>query len=486
MSLGQKAAKGTLWVMSGTYIIQIVSFFSNILLMRILAPEQFGVLALAMFFLTFGQKLGGFGYNHALIHRRDELEKAVPTHQFLHIFTSLIVLLMIGIAFPFIKIHYDPLTAVVLLVLGFSNIVQSSGHTPRILMEKNLSFSSVIKVNVISSIASNIISIFLAISGAGIWALVGRQVLADLIATCGYFVTSKNGFKIIYNKGMIKWYFKFGSYLWLAGLATLITLRFDDFLVGTMISMEQLGYYARAYALACLPTTMVAHVIAKVAFPLYSKLQEDREKLSEAFSNTMRMIVVLTLPLAIGLAILAEEFVLLLFGQKWLPMVKMLQLLLIYSSLRPMFDNTGELFTAIGKPKIAGIILLIQAGAVLLLCPLMIWLWQASGAAIAVGLVMALGVFCAYYLLPQYVNISFVGLFAGPAVASVIGTALVWLVCTWVQPEAPISRFFLKGSVFGTGFAVALFAIQGRRLVLEIKKIVHLFKPNENKNHEDY
>lgn len=480
MSLGQKAAKGTLWVMSGTYIIQIVNFLSNILLMRLLVPEQFGVLALSVFFLTLGQKLSGFGFNHALIHRRDKLQQAVPTHQFLHIASSLVVLLLIAVAFPIIKSQYDLQTAAILLVLGISNIVQSGGHTPRILMEKNLSFAPVVKVNVITTIASNVLGIFLALQGAGVWALAGRLVIADLAATCGYFLVSKNGFKMIFDKEMIRWYFKFGSYLWLAGMATLVTLKFDDFLVGTMISAEQLGYYTRAYALACLPTTMVAHIVAKVSFPLYSKLQQNREKLSEAFENTMRTILVLTLPLAVGLAILAEEFVLMLFGEKWLPMVRMMQLLLIYSSLRPMFDNTGELFTAIGKPKIAGVILLIQAGAVFVLCPAMIWYWQAPGAAIAVGLVMALGVFCAYYLLPRYVNISVKGLFAGPLISAAIGAGIVWLAVSLVYPETMVGRFFFKGIVFSAGFLAALFAIEGRRLVSDLKKLRKIFNSNEN------
>ena len=476
MSLSGKAAKGTIWVAGGTYVVQIVNFLSKIVLMRLLAPEHFGILTLALFFLVLGQKLFAFGFNHALIHRQEDLDRAVPTHQFLHLVTSLLVMALIALCLPLIEGVYDRLTAVVLLVLGASNILQSLGHTPRILLEKELDFSPVMKVNVGATVVADLVAIGLAFFGAGIWALVVRQVIADGVAMGGYLWVSPRPFKIKIDREMIRWYFTFGAYLWLAGMATLITLKFDDFLVGTLVSAKELGYYAQAYAWACLPTTMVAHVVAKVAFPLYAKVQHDRRQLSEAFSGSMRFIVIVTLPLAVGLAILAPEFVHLLFGEKWMPMARMLQLLLIYASLRPAFDNTGELFTAVGKPKTAGVIQMIQAAAVLVFCPLLTWKWGAGGAAVAVGLVMALGVVLAYRQLPRYVTLSYKDIFAVPVASAAVGALMVAGFRTAVFIEGELARFLVTGGVFTFGFCLTCAVLDGRRMVREGQNILAMIR----------
>lgn len=474
MSLGTKAARGTFWVAGGTYVNQLINFFANILLMRLLAPEHFGVLALVMFFLVLGQKLVWFGFNHALIHRTEDLDRAVPTHQLLNLISSLLVVVLVYLSGNIFRSHYDDLTATVLLVLAASGVLLWAGNTPRIMLEKELDFAPLAKVNVAATLASDIIAVGLALFGFGIWALVVRQIISDGVSTLGYFAVSKRKFRIRFDWEMIRWYLRFGAYLWIAGMATLVVLKFDDYLVGTLVSIKELGYYARAYVFACLPTTMIAHVVAKVAFPLYSKVQHDKEKLSEVFSFAIRGILMMTLPLAVGMAICADEFVVLLFGEKWAPMAPLLQLLLIYASFRPLFDNTGELFTAIGKPKISGWIQMAQAAGVLVFCPVMTWLWGAPGAAVAVGLAMAAGVILAYRQIPRYVNINIMANFAGIVGASCVGAFGVWFAGLFYSVDSMVARFFAKGALFLLVFVVALLILDGRRVISDAKQFLKM------------
>ena len=476
MSLGRKAVRGTLWVAGGTYVNSLQNFLTNILLMRLIAPEYFGVLALALTLLTLGQKLFSFGFNHALIHRQEELESAVRVHQLLHLISSLAVLALIGLLAPIIEAHYDRDTMIVLVIVAVSAIAQTAGNTPRIRLEKELDFSPVMKVGAVSTLAGNVVGIAAALLGGGVWALVARLVVADVSGTVGYFVALKQAPAFRWDWQLVRWYYRFGAYLWLSGMATWVVLKFDDLLVGSMISTEELGYYARAYALACLPTTMVTHVVAKVAFPLYARLQDDREKLSYAFRSAMGWMVLLTMPLAVGLALLAREFVFILVGETWAPMIPVMQLLLIYASLRPMFDNTGELFTAVGNPKYSGLVQLAQAVAVIVLCPWMTWLWGAEGAAVAVGLVMAVGVFLAYRKLPRYVDFSFRELMLLPAAASVVGFLAVLLALSVYPVENLYGRFFFKGVVFVVGFVLTLALVSGKKYVQQIKTFIRFAK----------
>lgn len=469
MSIAGRAAKGTAWVAGGTYINQLISFGANIALMRLLAPEHFGILALAVAILTFGQKLVSFGFNHALIHRPDEIERAIRAHQFLHLATSLALVGGYFLVRPFLESSTDPLTLAVLLVLACSSVITASGHTPRILMEKELAFSGVMKVNVATTALSNGVAIVWAWFRPGIEALVIRQVLADVVAAGGYYLVFRKPIYLIPDRKMLGWFMKFGAYLWVAGIATWVTLKFDDYLVGTMVSAEQLGFYARAYALATLPTMMIANVIAKVAFPVYSKLQADREKLSAAFSQAMGWIFTLTLPAAVGLALFAPELVEILFGPKWAPMVPLVRWLLIYASFRPLFDNTGELFTAIGKPKVSGLILLAQACVVAVLCPVLTGMFNAPGAAFAVGLAMVLGVVLAYRTLARYVTFSVKAKALAPAVAVGVAVVATLLVGFFAESFGTVTRLALKGTLFVGVFGGVLFAIDGRKRIDELK-----------------
>ena len=157
-------------------------------------------------------------------------------------------------------------------------------------------------------------------------------------------------------------------------------------------------------------------------------------------------------------------------------MVPMIRLLLVYASLRPIFDNTGELFTALGKPRIAGWILMAQAAAVLVICPPLTYFWGAQGAAVAVGMVMAVGVVLAYRQIPQYVNISFATVFAPPLASAVLGAVAVWTANQLAAVEGNVLRFLYQGFVFVIAFGAVLAVLQGRRLYREGKRFFLLLK----------
>ena len=469
MSLARKAAGSTLWVAGTTYANQLITFLANIALMRLIAPEAFGVLALAVLLCTFARKLVAFGYNHALIHRQDDLPVAASTHWLMHVVSGLIVLVAVVLAQPLVAAHYDKLTAAVLVGVAVGAAIESAGHTPRILLEKEVDFRRLQLLNLGVNVGVNAIAIVAALVRPDVWVLLVRLAGAQALAAVGYWYLNGGFAKTRPTFAMIRWYLRFGAPLWIGGLATFAVLQFDDFLVGTLITAEELGYYARAYALAVLPTTMVTHIVARVAFPLYSKVQNDRAKLSEAFGTVMRLIVLLSAPAAVGLAWCAPEFVGVVFGDVWRPMALLLQLLLVYELLRPIFDDVGELFTAVGQPRKIGRIQVMQAIAMIVLATPLVWLFAAKGAAISAGLVMLLGVALAYKDLGEHVTLDLWGIFAVPVavclVAAGLGAAILW---RWPVASEPL-RLLAKIGLFGGLTAVLMALAQGRRILAEVR-----------------
>jgi O-antigen/teichoic acid export membrane protein len=467
----RRAVRQTAWVAGGAYAKTLISFAANIVLMRLIAPEHFGLLAMAIFFLTLGRKLLGFGFNHALIHRQDNLDRYAPTHFALHGLTAALIIVAAAVAYPLVKNHYGFETASALIALAIFGAFEAAGHTPRILLEKNINFSPLVKLDLINVVASNAIGIALALCGFGWQALVGRQAAAWIIQSLGAWklLPAMPGWRPSLGSG--RWFMRFGKPMWIAGIATLTALQFDDFLVGSLDSKTALGYYSRAYALAVLPTAMITHIVTRVAFPIYAGLQNDRERLSRAFARVLRFIVNTTTPMGVLMALAATELVPLFFGERWLPMTPLFRLLLIYTCLRPIYDDCGQLFTALGHPEESSRILVHQAAFVLLTCPPLTWQFGAGGAAVSVGLAMLLGVVQAYQRALRYVNLDLRQSFIPPAVAATVAAAGVFAVLHFVGFEGLIALLAAKTVVFTSIFVLVLVLMQGGRIAEDIRFI---------------
>lgn len=463
MNLARRAAGSTAWVAGTTYFNQVIAFLANVALMRLIAPEAFGVLALAVFFCTLARKVTGFGFNYALVHRQDDLANAVGAHLTWQVISAVSVFIIAIIARPLVAAHYDALTAAVLIGVSVGAAFENVGTTPRVLLEKDVDFRRLQIVNTVINFGINALSVLGALLWPNVWMLLVRLVGAQIAGAIGYWRLNPHPPLRRPTWDMMKWYVRFGAPLWVGGIATFAVLQFDDFLVGTLISAQDLGYYTRAYALAVLPTTMVTHIIARVAFPLYSKVQSDRDRLSRVFGMVMRIIVLFSAPAAIGLAWCAPEFVTVVFGDKWRPMVLLVRLLIVYQLMRPIFDDVGELFAAVGRPKTVGRIQVAQALAMIATATPAVYFFKAEGAAIAAGVVMLVGVILAYRRVGEHVTIDYRGIFAVP-MATCLAAAAIGALVLWHWPvQGDLARLLAKIGLFG-GASVALLAVfQGRR-----------------------
>lgn len=468
MGLRQRAISGAFWVAGGTYFNQLTNFVCQIWLMRLLAPDLFGVVALAMFFMLLTKKLFGFGFNHALIHRQDDLERVIPAHLFMHLAASALSLLIILAIAPLISTGYSDQLVAVLLALACFSVFEDLSNTPRILLEKGLAFSKLMALSSANVLITSVIAVTIAYLGGGIWAIVARYGVNVVIGCIGYWALSPVKFRLRIDREIIAWFLRFGGYLWINGLATFAILELDDFLVGTMVGMAALGFYSRAYRFASLPTDAIGHVVSRVAFPLYSKLQKDRRRLSQVFQMTMRGIFIACLPLAVLTALVARPFTLLLVGPTWEPMIPLLQLLVIYAALRPLLGTTGELLVAVGQPRIIGRITIAQTLVLLALCPVAIMFWAAEGAALAVGLVMAVGVLLAFFRIGKFVDIAWGRIFIRPLIATLIAAGLTLPIVNGLAPGSLILDLALRCLLFGGSYPAIIYLLDRDSLKEEL------------------
>ena len=415
MSTAKRALTGTFFVAINSYISLLIYFIAGIFLARILNPSDFGVYRIALFLVDLFSRFKEFGLDQALIHKQEGLDKAYRAHFTLQLTLSLLSLVASVVLAPVIVSYYSPVVFTFIILISISYIFQALGSTQRISLEKNLLFKRTALVDIVSLALSSTISVVMAFSGFGALSLVAGYSLNIIFSTAMLWIIRPWRVPLreilIFEKAELLWFIKFGFFLFIGGLTTFILYKYNDFILGTFLSVTALGFYSRAFNYAQIPTSLITSVISKVALPTYSSLQNEKEKLSETFFIVLKSIVRVSFPLSLVLYLVADDFTVFILGNKWSPMVPIFRILLIYGVLRSVFDDLGGLFTAVGRPKIVSKYLFIQAIAILLLAPVLTYLYKAPGSAISLSIVLALGIVLAYTFLGRIIKIKTLDVF---------------------------------------------------------------------------
>ncbi|MGQ9516862.1 MAG: lipopolysaccharide biosynthesis protein [Anaerolineae bacterium] len=455
MSLGQRAVRGTAIVLASSYTNMAVGFVTTVLLTRLLAPDDFGLLAMATFFFSLLDLRGKLGLDFAFVHRQPTTDELVATHLALQCALSLGSLALVLAVSPFLVLAgYSPRLPWVLAVLAGIGLVEAVGTTPRLVLEKELAFARSTVIITGSLTAANVLAVFLAWRGAGLVSLLVQSGANVLFSTIGLWLMSRLRLRKAFRRELAGWMLRFGLAVAVGSIAAVVLLQYDYFLVGTFVSATALGYYERAYKIAVWPTGLVTHVVSRTAFPTYAKVQDDRGRLSQAFNMTLWLITMVALPIAMAMFVTAPDFVRVLFGERWLPSAQLLRLLVAVAMLRPLLDDTGALFNAVGQPRRISTVLAVQAVTLVLLGTPMTWRWGAMGTAVAVGIAFLAGIILDYWYVRQVVDLSPRQAFGVPALGLAAGLLLWWGSRHSLNTAGwpPFARLLCEGGISLTAF----------------------------------
>ncbi len=480
MSVAKKAVQGTAYVAATGYFTQVYTFVTSIILARLLEPEHFGIISLATVIFSFISRLRLFGFNYILISSQKLNNRIISTHFLLQAGLTILTIVTVVIIRPVLTAFYDSQVINVLLIIAVLALFDAEGlaSTPDALLSKELRFKerSVLTISVQTS--SPVVAIILAFLGFGVWALVAGQVWQILLTFVGVWVLCpwKPWHGLHFDKATASEFWHQGRHLWMSGLATFVVFSYDDFLVGSWDGVKSLGFYNRAYNLSKRPMSVISSVL-QVAFPTYSKAKNDPAKLSFAYSTVLNVVALVAFPMAVFLAISAREIIVLLIGEKWLPAVPLLQLLLVYSLLRPISDTAFSLPIALGQPEILTKIGVLQLGLMLILCTLFTYYWGAAGAAISADIVVLAGVLMvSKYFIRDRLTINYKQIFVPPVVGLVFATGAVFSVLFFLPATNLINVFLVKATIFGSVYLLLLWTIDRERLVNQMNQIFKLLK----------
>lgn len=509
MSVATRAVRATAFVLVSSYANMAMGIVYGILIARLLDPEHFGVFALALFFFTLFDVRGKLGLEYAFVHRQPTTNELFATHFILQVVASVATLALTTlVALIVAQLNYPAATAPLMIALAGALIVEAIGISARAALEKELAFARSTVVVTGALFVSYVAALWLALAGFAYWALVGQVAVNALVGAFGFWwayrrmtrarachgeaqslrqsnLLSKFGdcfaaarLAMTFDRDLARWLLRYGAVMSIGAIATTLLLQFDNFLVGTFVGTAALGFYALAYKVAQWPTGLVTHIVSRVSMPTYAKLQDDPARLGKAFEMSLWLILTVALPLALALFVAAPDFLLLLYGEKWLPSAILLRFLVGYAVLRPLLDDTGALFTAIGKPERITIVLVVQAITLIIVGAALTLAFAAIGTAIAVGIAFIVGIALTYRFVARALPIDLLRVFAPSFLAALVSIALYWLVArTFDLNVLPlIVRVAFKGALVVTFYGALLLTIERGAFIARIAYIARLLR----------
>lgn len=430
--IAQRAVRGAVFVLAGSYANMAMGIVYGIAMARLLDPEHFGIFALALFFFSLFDVRSKLGLDYAFVHRQPTTDDLLSVHWLLQTLTALVTFIVVAMASTLVAyFNYPAAIAPVMIVLAGVMVIDAIGSTAHMALEKELAFARPTLIMSMALLVSYAAAIFCAMNGFAYWALVVQVATNALFGTLGFWWIYRRQrrtfFRFRFNREIARWMLRYGAVLGVGAIASTLLLQFDNFLVGTLVSAAALGFYAQAYKVAQWPTGLVTHIVSRAALPTYSKLQNDPPRLAKAFEMTLWLILTLATPLALAIFVSAPDFMRLLYGDRWLPSAVLLRALIGYSVLRPLLDDTGTLFTAIGQPKRITTVLVVQAVTLIVAGVPLTLGYSALGTAMAVGLAFGVGIFLTYRFVSRTIPIQLERLFLPTTFSAIASIAFYYL-----------------------------------------------------------
>lgn len=466
MSIARRSVVSALWNTGVSMINVVVLFARSALLARLLPIEVFGIYAFAGSIVTLSIVVAQFGMSGAFLHRAPETEDedhAAAIHftlkcMFLLVWASVLV----ASAFLFTS---GP-TRTALLLLTATTFGLQLAQTPRLILTRRVEHRRLAMLRLAMALVTTLVALGLAWKGATLWALLSTD-LVSLALTILVFYVVRPVWRphLAWSPQVVRYFLRFGSRNFLAEVLLQALDRMGDLWTGIFLGQVPLGYYSRAYVFATYPRRVLAMPINMVAGGTYAELKGKRLQLSQAFFRTNALLVRSGFFLAGLLALVAPEFIRLILGDKWLPMLVTFRLMLVLALVDPIKVTLANLFVAVGKPELVVKTRLWQLLVLLVgLFPLG-WVWGIVGVAVAMDAMLVVGTVTMLWQAKTYVDFSPMRLFAAPGVALALGILLGY--AGGMIPGIPSSDWWtaiVKGMVYVSVFGMVLFALERQAL----------------------
>ena len=349
-SLKDRTILGLQWSMIAQLSRQAWRLVCTAVLSRLLSPAEYGLLSMALIFICFADLFSNLGFGQALVQRQGLEQRHINTVFGLQIALNILLTLLMCALSPLIgRFYHAPRLVGIICVLATNYIVLAFRAVPSMLLTRAMNFKGLALRDMAADVVAGIAAIVMAVSGWGIWSLVGQMLLGSLASTVLVWPMLHEKPRPVLNAPALRELWGFSSGLFGSTVITYWARNADSLLIGKFLGQTELGLYGRAYSLMMLPLTQVSYVVNQVMFPALSQIQHDHEKVRRVYLKALRMLAFITFPMMTGLFVTAEPFIRVLCGKQWLPAIPVFKILCGVGLLQSVGTTVGWIFTSQGR-----------------------------------------------------------------------------------------------------------------------------------------
>jgi len=342
-------------------ILTKVNVSGFMVLPRILSPNDFGLMGIALLTMSTLETFSQTGFQQALIQKKENIESYIDSAWTVLILRGFILFITLYFIAPYTAIFFGaPEAKSIIRVMGFSILFQAFTNIGVIYFQKELEFNREFIYQFSGTLADFVVSILAVLILRNVWALVFGLLAGNMVRCLVSYLVHPYRPHLSKYLGKAKELFGFGKWIMGSSIIIFLITQGDDIFVGKFMGTTALGFYQMAYRISNMPATEITHVISQVTFPVYSKLQGNIPKIREVYLKVLQLTAFLSFPIAGIIIILAPDFTKIFLGEKWMPMVPAMQVLTLYGAIRSIGATTGPLFQGVGRPSILAKIAVIQ------------------------------------------------------------------------------------------------------------------------------
>lgn len=384
-----KTARGAGWVIAWRMATRLLGLVNTLVLVHLLAPSDFGLVALGYSFVVAIDSLSTFGIDRALIQERSPTRELYDTGFTLNLLRCAVSAAILAIAAaPIARFFSEPRLATVLLALAVATLVGSLVNIGTVDFRRDLAFDKEFRLLVVPRLGSIAVAVAVALIWRSYWALISGILTGHLLGVAFSYVMHPYRPRLTLRGWRHLAGFSFWS--WMISLAALVRDRSDTFVIGRVLGSTAVGIYEIGTEIGMLPITELVSPIARATFPGFSAARHSGMDAAETYRRIVAAVVLVTLPAGIGISLVADPLVRLALGAQWLGATPLLQILGVAGTITVLGTVSGTLYSAHGVLRPAFGITATAAAVRIVLLVLLIRQFGLVGGAIAVALGMLL------------------------------------------------------------------------------------------------
>lgn len=469
----RSAIHGVTWRYLAFFGGKLMVFISTVILARLLSKEDFGIVGYAVTTISFLDVLSDLGIGPAVIYSRDDSgERNVSDTAFwLNLSIGMLLFTITWLGAPLAGDYFRDVRAVpVTRALALTFPIWAAGNIHEAQLKKRLAFERIFVSDFIQAAAKGLFSILFALLGLGAWSLIIGQLSANLTSVITLWSLNPWRPRLRFALQTSRELISYGLHIVSVDILGIFLLNLDYLLVGRYLGAEALGAYTLAFRVPDLLILQFARILSGVIFPIYTKMRDIPGSLAKGFTLTTRYVSLVTVPMGLGVALVARPFVLTVFTEKWIDMAPVMQAIALYAMLLSLAYNAGSVYKAEGRPQVLTYLGLIRLA---MLLPALWWAVHSAQSIVAVGWMQmlaalfsgALNLAAAAYLIRLPLRSLLQALFPA-ALSGALMSAAVWGFLAAGATLPAWLQLILAALLGGGVYAASLWFLQ-RTVVLE-------------------